>query len=282
MIDWIRALDRILRGEATRLSALEQGKVDVPLFGLCVVIVALGVMYGAFMGTFALFRADGPVYEQLLASMVKVPALFFLTLLVTFPSLYVFNALVGSRLGVTAVLRLLIASLGVNLAVLWSLGFIVAFFSVSTTSYLFMVLLNVVVYSVAGILGLSFLLQTLHRLTVAEQRAERQPKPALPPDATAAGEQLEAIVAEAVEEPGALDRLDQPAISAPVKAVFRCWVVVFGLVGADGLGAAAVHRKSLSTLRMAATTGFEFLAGRMEFDRGAVFLNGLRVAGSEF
>lgn len=233
MIDWIRALDRILRGEATRLSALEQGKVDVPLFGLCVVIVVLGVMYGAFMGTFALFREDGPVYQQLVASMVKVPALFFLTLLVTFPSLYVFNALVGSRLGVMAVLRLLIASLGVDLAVLWSLGFIVAFFSVSTTSYLFMVLLNVVVYSVAGILGLSFLLQTLHRLTVAQQRDERQPRPALPPDATAAGEQLEAIVAEAVEEPGALDRLDQSPASAPVKVVFRCWVVVFGLVGAQ-------------------------------------------------
>ena len=36
---------------------------------------------------------------QVLASMVKVPLLFYLTLLVTFPSLYVFNALVGSRLG---------------------------------------------------------------------------------------------------------------------------------------------------------------------------------------
>ena len=37
---------------------------------------------------------------QLFASAVKVPALFFLTLAVTFPSLYVFNALVGSRLAV--------------------------------------------------------------------------------------------------------------------------------------------------------------------------------------
>ena len=33
---------------------------------------------------------------QLVASMLKVPTLFFLTLLVTLPSLYVFNALVGS------------------------------------------------------------------------------------------------------------------------------------------------------------------------------------------
>jgi hypothetical protein len=37
-------------------------------------------------------------FMQIPASMLKVPALFLLTLIVTLPSLYVFNALVGSRL----------------------------------------------------------------------------------------------------------------------------------------------------------------------------------------
>jgi len=41
---------------------------------------------------------------------------------VTVPSLYVFNALVGSRLTVAAVVRLLVATLGVIVAVLASLG----------------------------------------------------------------------------------------------------------------------------------------------------------------
>ena len=80
---------------------------------------------------------------QVVASMVKVPALFFLTLLVTLPSLYVFNALVGSRLTLAAVVKLLLATLGVIVAVLASLGPIVAFFSVSTTSYPFILLFNV-------------------------------------------------------------------------------------------------------------------------------------------
>ena len=55
---------------------------------------------------------------QVLASMLKVPLLFYLTLLVTFPSLYVFNALVGSRLSSGTVVRLLVASLGVMVTVL--------------------------------------------------------------------------------------------------------------------------------------------------------------------
>jgi hypothetical protein len=242
MLNWIKDLDRILRGEATRLSALERGAVDISPMGLGIVIVVLGMIYGACMGTFALLHADGPRYEQMLATTLKVPALFVLTLLVTFPSLYVFNALVGSRLNAAAVLRLLIASLGVNLAVLASLGTIVAFFSVSTPNYGFMVLLNVVVFAVAGLLGLNFLLQTLHRLAIAQQRASRPPLPTAPPAETPAQE-LEAIAVETVEEAGsdmrgedshgALDRLDQPAISAPVKLVFRCWVILFGLVGAQ-------------------------------------------------
>ena len=98
-------------------------------------IIVLGMVYGACMGTFALFRMMAPSGLQVLSSMIKVPLLFYLTLLVTLPSLYVFNALVGSRLTLLSVIRLLVASLGVMVTVLASLGTIVAFFSVCTTSY---------------------------------------------------------------------------------------------------------------------------------------------------
>ena len=154
-------LDRILRGELTQVSSLQRGGIAVSARRLTVVIVILGMVYGICMGTFALFRMKGPHAWQIVASMVKIPLLFYLTLLVTLPSLYVFNALVGSRLTLKTVVRLLIASLGVMVAVLASLGPILAFFSVSTTSYPFMVLFNVVVCGVSGGLGLLFLLQTL-------------------------------------------------------------------------------------------------------------------------
>ena len=92
---------------------------------------------------------------------MKLPLLFGLTLAVTFPSLYVFNALVGSRLLIFQMLRLLIAAMSVMLTVLASFGPIVAFFAVSTQSYSFMLLLNIAVFGVAGILGLAFLLRTI-------------------------------------------------------------------------------------------------------------------------
>jgi hypothetical protein len=222
---WWRDLDRILRGEATRLPALRRRTVEVEVGGLSVVLLILGMVYGACMGCFALLREGGPAFRQLIAAMVKVPALFFLTLLVTFPSLYVFNALVGSRLTLGSVLRLLVAALAVMVAVLSSLGPIVAFFSVSTKTYSFMVLVNVAVFAVSGLLGLTFLLRTLQRLSVV------RPEPP-PTEATElVGAEKEA--GPIAEPPSALDRLDDQVLGRNVKIVFRCWVLLFGLVGAQ-------------------------------------------------
>jgi len=211
-------LDRILRGELTRVSSLQRGGIDVSPGRLSQIIVVLGMVYGICMGTFAVFRLRGPSAWQLVASMVKVPLLFYLTLLVTLPSLYVFNALVGSRLTLGSVVRLLVASLGVMVTVLASLGPIVAFFSVSTTSYPFMVLFNVVVFGISGSLGLLFLLQTLHRLSILDSQTPGPPGEA---------------AWESAEPAGALDPVENRVLGKHVKRVFQIWVIVFGLVGAQ-------------------------------------------------
>jgi hypothetical protein len=181
--------------------------------------------------------------KQLAYSTIKVPALLLLTLLVTFPSLYVFNALVGSRLSIKSVLRLLVAAMGVLLAVLASFGTIIAFFSVSTNSYPFMVVLNVIVFAVSGLLGLMFLLQTLHRLSIAQEEPQLPPPPS-PAPAPAAPSYMPPPVADPYApphisppapqpQPAALDRLEGRVLGPHVRTVFRIWVVVFALVGAQ-------------------------------------------------
>jgi len=211
-------LDRILRGELTRVSSLRRGGLEISPRRLSLVIVILAMLYGICMGTFAVFRMRGASGLQVVASMIKVPLLFYLTLLVTLPSLYVFNSLVGSRLTLGTVVRLVVASLGVMVAVLASLGPIVAFFSVTTASYPFILLFNVAVFAVAGFLGLAFLLQTLHRLSVLDSQ---------PP----AGTEVQTRADE--ESASALDPLENRVLSKHVKTVFRLWVIVFALVGAQ-------------------------------------------------
>lgn len=215
MIQWFRRLDEVLRGDATTLSQLEDGQVHIRAGGLSFVVVLLGAVYGVCMGSFAVIRTGGAhdAWMQMLASAVKVPLLFFITLIVTLPSLYVFNALVGSRLTLRSTTRLLVAMLGVMLAVLASLGPIVAFFGLSTSSYPFMKLLNVVMAIIAGILGLTFLIRTLHRLVTVQE-------PMSDPAVEKPGERT-----------GPLDR-DGPTHHR-AAAVFKIWVIVFALVGAQ-------------------------------------------------
>ncbi|PQV65538.1 hypothetical protein B1R32_101280 [Abditibacterium utsteinense] len=223
----LRDLDRLLRGDATRLAALKQGKIEVEEGQMPWIIIGLGLFYGLCMGCFALFNKPfADAWLQTAASMAKVPVLFGATLVVTFPSLYVFNTLVGSRLTLQSVWRLLLSALAVMMAVLASLGPIVGFFSISTTNYPFILLLNVAVFSLSGFLGLKFLLHTLHRLMMVLYEA-KAPAPIVP-----TVDEFGFPIAGA-KEIGALEAVDERAMGANVRQVFAAWVLVFGMVGAQ-------------------------------------------------
>ena len=255
-VSWLFAVDRILRGESIPLMAGKDREIEFPVVGVSLVVITMAVIYGFCMGVFSLIHgAESSEYSRALlqtfASMTKVPMLYGLTLLITFPSLYVFNALVGSRLKVTPVFKLLVASLAVNLAVLVSLGPILAFFSASTPNYSFIVLLNVGIFAIAGTLGLMFLVQALNRLaasTALQISQSVDPNQAKSPsiasetagkrDSATATDSLidfgdESSPLNTVAVPSAIESPANLALGKHVKKVFACWVVVFGLVGAQ-------------------------------------------------
>ncbi|HEX4124016.1 MAG TPA: hypothetical protein VHY37_04755 [Tepidisphaeraceae bacterium] len=243
MWQWIQQFDRLLRGELTALPALRIRGLDVPVLGLAFIIDVLGMAYGACMGLFALTTTGSGYPMQIPASMIKVPALYLLTLVVTLPSLYVFNALLGSRLTLSATTRLLVCSLAVMLAVLSSGGPIVAFFSLCTSSYYFMLLLNVTVFAIAGAFGLGFMLQTLHRMTLVQEwdhpesagaveAAEPTGGPALSAKATAIAE---GQTRPAAPPPSAVPPAPREKLRhrRSTRNVFFIWLIVFSLVGAQ-------------------------------------------------
>jgi hypothetical protein len=100
----------------------------------------------------------------------------------------------------------------------------------------------VAAFSVAGLLGLTFLLQTLHRLTASDAAWERHERfgrmlvadsqeavPSTSMSDTAAKNSLEPDR----EEPSALELPAGQALGRHTRLVFGCWVVVFALVGAQ-------------------------------------------------
>ena len=223
----LQQLDRVLRGEATRADRLAGGRLEVSGRAMLLAVVLLGGFYGACMGCYNVLTGQSGAWLQIVSSAAKVPALFLLTLVVTFPSLYVFNALVGSRLTFVNMLRLILAAIGVMLAVLAGFGTIVAFFNFTTTSYPFILLLNVVVFTVAGVLGLSFLLQTLRRMV------EPAAKKSTVDEAVRDAETQSPTSPTSPTAPGALTPLQDKPADGSTKAIFRIWVFIFALVGAQ-------------------------------------------------
>lgn len=227
MIAWFKQLDDLLRGRTTSPERLMEGDIDLPLRRFLPLTILFGALYGFFMGWFAIFSREPVNYMQLIGSTVKLPALYLLTLIVTFPSLYVFNAIVGCRLSFTATLRLLVGSIVVSVTVAASMGPILGFFTVSTTSYAFMILLNVVLLGIGGTVGLGFLLHTLRRLA-----GRSSPVPPV-----SAGKPADSQAETTPERcPGPIETL--PVVIpeqtlGETKSIFKIWVIIYGLVGAQ-------------------------------------------------
>lgn len=163
MMHLIQSVDRLLRGGFTGRDELAEGRIALPVRTLLVSGLLLGAVYGVFMGLFAALRG-GDGFAQLAVTTLKVPLLFLLTLAVTFPSLYVFSALSNSRLGTLDTLKLLLAAVTANLAVLASFGPVTGFFTLSSDSYSFMIVLNVMLFTIAGMVGVFFLWKALRHL----------------------------------------------------------------------------------------------------------------------
>lgn len=227
-------IDALLRGRYTRREDLLGGEIRLPTRKLVVAGLALGAVYGIFMGLYAVLRGGDGSAMQLFATTLKVPLLFLLTLAVTFPSLYVFSVLAGSSLQATQTLRLILVALAVNLALLASLGPVTGFFTLSTSSYAFMIVLNVLFFAISGFVGVRFLLRALEVLFGGRPAAKPATSP-VPPHPSE--EPNEAGVTEGAEEPGepAADPDDSTLGVEPRQArrIFLIWAVVFGVVGAQ-------------------------------------------------
>lgn len=219
MIQWLKELDEVLRGRKGDRALLAAGTGHIHIRPLVSISIVLGVVYGLFMGLYAVLTRTPPCYMQMFASAVKVPILFILTLVITFPSLYVFSALLGVNLNPKDTLRLILAPISANLAVLASLGPITAFFTLSTSSYAFMKLLNVFFFGVSGVIGLKVLLTMLARLDAAQTG---------PVSANPGGQTGEGSDAKATGQ-----LIPVPREGDMARTTFRMWLVIYGLVGAQ-------------------------------------------------
>lgn len=133
---------------------------------LFVASLLLFALYGAIVGA----AHSAP---QALASAIKLPALYLLTSLICFPTLYVFNVFFGSKLGIGEHLALMLSSLGIIALLLVSFAPITFFFLITSDSYPFFKLLNVAIFAITGVIGVAFFYRSMVKITALQDTENR-------------------------------------------------------------------------------------------------------------
>lgn len=137
-------------------------------------------LYGGVVGL-----SSSPL--QALASAIKLPILFLLTLLICLPTLYLFNLLRGGQLSALQTLALALTAITVTSAMTLAFAPVTLFFLITARSYAFFVLLNVAVLALTGAVGLSFMAGGVKALNTLATLAPPPFEPDAPKPARAAG-----------------------------------------------------------------------------------------------
>ncbi len=154
-------IELILRDRQTFFGEIRQGKdLREKMRAMFISSVAFLALYGAVLGSTHSFW-------QALSSGFKLPLLFLATLIVCAPTLYFFNLIFGSNQSLSQNIALMLTAITVTAVVLLSFAPIVLFFLLTSSNYQFFKLLNVGVFTVAGVIGVLFLAQGMRLVSAA-------------------------------------------------------------------------------------------------------------------
>ena len=159
--------DRFLRGAGPFAPGASAAR---PAWWLPLMVVALGPIYGACMGSFQLDSSDRLLL--MLYGGLKVPLLLFSTTVVCLPGFFVLNTLLGLRDDFRDVLQAIVAGQAGLSIVLASLAPLTRFWYFSTSAYRAALLFNVAMFTVATLAG-QFVMLRYYRELMRRHRHHR-------------------------------------------------------------------------------------------------------------
>jgi hypothetical protein len=147
LVGLLRLANDLLRGETS--PAWRTRELRPHLLGsLTLAVVVYGMFYGGVMGTYG--GIAGSRIWQVVYSAVKVPFLLFATFLLSLPSFFVTNTLLGLRSDFPRVIRALMSTQAGLTVILSALAPFTAFWYVSGSAYQPAILFNGVMFGVAS------------------------------------------------------------------------------------------------------------------------------------
>ncbi len=194
-------------------------------------IVSLLISSSMFLAVYGAIIGSSSSWLQMLSSAIKLPALYLITLIICLPTLYFFDILFGSPLVFPQYAALILTTVSVISVLLFSFAPITLFFLISIPDYNFFLLINIIVFSLTGIIGVKLFyegMMSIHR-----------PKTlGLTPPAEAKPDASETIPVMDIEHLGdssteLTTSLGLNSTQSTRKRLLQFWLVLYGLVGSQ-------------------------------------------------
>lgn len=152
----LAVVEQILRARDDFFAEIREGiGLRYKVLSMMISSATFLAIYGGVMG----LASEAHALPQMFSSAIKLPVLFLITLVICTPSLYFFNLLFGSRQTLGQNIALILTAVTVTSVLLVSMAPVALFFLSSAGGYEFFKLLNVGIFIVAGLMGISFLRQ---------------------------------------------------------------------------------------------------------------------------
>ncbi len=167
MMKHLTVIETILRDRRRFFAEIREGQgLREKMRAMLISSIAFFALYGAVMGS-------SHSLWQALSSAAKLPLLFLATLVICAPTLYFFNLIFGSNQSLSQNVALMLTALTVTAVVLLSFAPILLFFLLITSEYQFFKLLNVGIFTIAGVIGMLFLGQGMQIVSFAGKEGAR-------------------------------------------------------------------------------------------------------------
>ena len=149
-LSFLNALISILQNRDTFVEEIANGT------SLKRKIIDLNLLAASCFAVYGLIIGSQHGFMQAISSSVKLPILFLLTTVICMPTLFVFSSFFGSKCSVLQTFVLLATGMAIIAVALIGFAPVSLFFILTTRSYQFFKLLNVVFFAISGLLGVLF------------------------------------------------------------------------------------------------------------------------------
>jgi hypothetical protein len=150
----IKEVFNIFQNKESYFDSIDKKQSNNLIFYQVIIICAFAFIYGIVMGSYHSFL-------QSIVAGVKVIALFLFTIVICFPSFFIIQQVLGSKMGVRQMVVIVMSGMVLMSTILLSFTPIVIFFQLTGGNYHFLQLLHVAVFVFSGIFGLRLMVEAL-------------------------------------------------------------------------------------------------------------------------